>query len=234
MDAIGFLYVSLGSSTVQLHDSLGSRRAWEFSEPSFSSQNDDSTLGLYQRRAAFCCEFFCGKKVSRQRIIIKKYVLFTVGNVCRVKRFTTGLQMFRWWRGWNGDAEVAETTVKRLLCCGFRRTGKAMGKECECWWRIFLEIHAFPVSNITCFTYYIHLWSIYWLSLVCTTRSITFLFEKAITRRVRLQRLIGSRIFVLRMKERDSNTPYSTTVIKLISSTATNFKSVPLKHTKRK
>jgi hypothetical protein len=27
MDVIGFLYVSLGSSTVQLHDSLGSRRA---------------------------------------------------------------------------------------------------------------------------------------------------------------------------------------------------------------
>jgi hypothetical protein len=25
-------------------------------------------------------------------------------------------------------AEVAETTVKRLLCCGFRRTGKAMGR----------------------------------------------------------------------------------------------------------
>jgi hypothetical protein len=24
-------------------------------------------------------------------------------------------------------AEVAETTVKILLCCGFRRTGKAMG-----------------------------------------------------------------------------------------------------------
>jgi hypothetical protein len=25
------------------------------------------------------------------------------------------------------DAEVAEKTVKRFLCCGFRRTGKAMG-----------------------------------------------------------------------------------------------------------
>jgi hypothetical protein len=25
-------------------------------------------------------------------------------------------------------AEVAERTVKRLLCCGFRRTGKAMGQ----------------------------------------------------------------------------------------------------------
>jgi hypothetical protein len=29
-------------------------------------------------------------------------------------------QTFRWWwRGWNGGVEVTETTVKRLICCGF-------------------------------------------------------------------------------------------------------------------
>jgi hypothetical protein len=27
-------------------------------------------------------------------------------------------------------AEVAETTAKRFLCCGVRRTGKAMGQVC--------------------------------------------------------------------------------------------------------
>jgi hypothetical protein len=37
MDVIGFLCVSLGSSTVQLHDSLGSR----CSKAGFSSQNGD-------------------------------------------------------------------------------------------------------------------------------------------------------------------------------------------------
>jgi hypothetical protein len=37
MDVIGFLHVSLGSSIVQLHDGLGSRRAC--SEAGFSSQN---------------------------------------------------------------------------------------------------------------------------------------------------------------------------------------------------
>jgi hypothetical protein len=30
------------------------------------------------------------------------------------------------------SAEVAETAVKRLLCCGFRRTGKAMGQVYQC------------------------------------------------------------------------------------------------------
>jgi hypothetical protein len=41
MDVIRFLCVSLGSSTVQLHDSLGSRRACACSEAVFSSQNVD-------------------------------------------------------------------------------------------------------------------------------------------------------------------------------------------------
>jgi hypothetical protein len=39
-----------------------------------------------------------------------------------------------WWRDWNGGAEVAETTVRRPLCCGFRRTGKATGHLYQCWW----------------------------------------------------------------------------------------------------
>jgi hypothetical protein len=41
IDVIGFLCVSLSSSTFQLHDSLGSRRACACSEASFSSQNGD-------------------------------------------------------------------------------------------------------------------------------------------------------------------------------------------------
>jgi hypothetical protein len=41
MDVIGFLCVSLGSSTIHLHDSLGRRRACACSEAGFSSQNGD-------------------------------------------------------------------------------------------------------------------------------------------------------------------------------------------------
>jgi hypothetical protein len=40
-------------------------------------------------------------------------------------------------------AEVAETTVKRLLCCGFRSTGKAMGQVYQCWWMICRERNGF-------------------------------------------------------------------------------------------
>jgi hypothetical protein len=35
---------------------------------------------------------FCGKKDSVQRIFIKKSFLFTVGSICRVKRFTSGVR----------------------------------------------------------------------------------------------------------------------------------------------
>jgi hypothetical protein len=37
-------------------------------------------------------------------------------------------QTFQWWRrSWNGGAEVAETTLERLIRCGFWRTRKAIG-----------------------------------------------------------------------------------------------------------
>jgi hypothetical protein len=38
------------------------------------------------------------------------------------------------------------------------------GRYVEKWVFFFV-----PVSNITCFTFYVHLWLIYWLSLVCIT-----------------------------------------------------------------
>jgi hypothetical protein len=37
-------------------------------------------------------------------------------------------------------ADVAETTVDRFLCCGFRCTGKAMRQVYQCWWRICREM----------------------------------------------------------------------------------------------
>jgi hypothetical protein len=145
MDVIRFLCVSLGSSTDQLRDSPGNRRACPYSEASFSSQNSDHAWGVNYWRAEFCYAIFCGQNDSMQRVFIKKYFLFTVESVFRVKRFTFGWQKFCWWlRGWNGGAEVAETTVERLLCCGFRRTAKAMGQVYQCWWRICRDINVFP------------------------------------------------------------------------------------------
>jgi hypothetical protein len=54
MDVIDSLCVSLGSSTVQLHDNLGSRQVCACSEACFSSSNDDRVWGVKYRRAAIC------------------------------------------------------------------------------------------------------------------------------------------------------------------------------------
>jgi hypothetical protein len=57
MDVIGFPCVSLGSSTVHLHDSLDSRGSCVCSDAGFSSQNSDIALAVYYRRAAICFGF---------------------------------------------------------------------------------------------------------------------------------------------------------------------------------
>jgi hypothetical protein len=110
--------------------------------------------------------------------------MFTVDpsdfHLCVPPKKTPWWQMFRWWRGWIGCVEVTETTVNRLLCCGFRRTGKAMGQVYQCWWRICREIHFF-FSRFECFMFmfYIHLLPIYWFSLVhCATRNSLLYFDE--------------------------------------------------------
>jgi hypothetical protein len=149
MDVIFFLCVSFGSSTVQLHDSLDSRRACACSEAGFSNQNGDRAWGVYYRRAAFCYAFLLAKGLNAKDIHKEMSVLFKVGSVCRVKRFTSVWPTFRWWRrGWNEGAEVAEKTLKRLLCCGLLRTDKAMGQVYQCWRRMCWEINVFFIPQV--------------------------------------------------------------------------------------
>jgi hypothetical protein len=85
-----------------------------------------------------------------QSILINKCFLFVVGSVCRVKRFHIGGRHF-------ADDEEFETEVRewlrqrsiRLLCCRFRRTGKAMGRVCQHWWRIcFFQVRISHVLRL--------------------------------------------------------------------------------------
>jgi hypothetical protein len=160
MDVIGFLCVSLGSSTVQLHDSLGNRRACACSDAGLCSQNGERAWGIYYRRAAFCCAFLWAKEFNAYSIHKDMFSAYSGKCLSRkavqnlVQKFSRSLSKVA--DNARPIAEVAETRVKRLLFCGFRRTGKAMGQVYQCWWRICREMF-FPGSNITCFTFYIHL-----------------------------------------------------------------------------
>jgi hypothetical protein len=61
------------------------------------------------------------------RLTTRSWPLVT--SICPIHKKPSWWQKFRWWwRGWNGGAGMAETTGKKLLCCGFRRTGKFMGQ----------------------------------------------------------------------------------------------------------
>jgi hypothetical protein len=141
MDVIGFLYVSLGSSTVQLHDSLGSRRACSCSEAGFGSKNGDLAWEVYYRRAAFCYEVFLWA-IELNAKDINKEMFPVYGWEClsrkAVHNWVTNVSMMtkrlkrRCGSGWDNS--------QILLCCEFRLTGKATGQVYQCWWRICREI----------------------------------------------------------------------------------------------
>jgi hypothetical protein len=164
MEAISFLCVPLGSSTVQLHDSLGSRRACACSEAGFGGQTGDRGWGWTTEEQAFCCAFFLWSKGLNAKDIHKE--MFPV----YVEKCLSRKAVHNWVAHFSLITEVRKWLRQQstLLCCGFRRTGKAMGQVYQCWWRICREINVIPRFNITCFTFYIHLWPVYWLSLVIT------------------------------------------------------------------
>jgi hypothetical protein len=89
---------------------------------------------MYDRRAAFC-SVFLWEKVSMQSIFVKECFMFTVGSVCRVKRYTTRSrnslknvpksqmipdQVRKWLRQQTKDFSAAgfDALVKRRDKCG--------------------------------------------------------------------------------------------------------------------
>jgi hypothetical protein len=108
--------------------------------------------------------FFLWEKDSMQRIIMKNFILFTVGSVCRVKRFITGpLENHLGGKRIADDKEVETEvrkwlrTVRRLLCCGFDALVKRWDKCINVAGGYVEKQMFFPGSNITRFTFYIHL-----------------------------------------------------------------------------
>jgi hypothetical protein len=94
-----------------------------------------------------------------------------VGSIRCVERFTTGsrnlsrtFECRRWCPtrspSWDCDRS------KDFYAAGFDGLVKRWDKCIKVGWGYFEKETFFPVSNITCFTFYIHLWPIYWLSLV--------------------------------------------------------------------
>jgi hypothetical protein len=143
-DILSYLLVSVGSSTFQLHDSLGSRRACL--EAGFSSSIGDRVWGAYYRKAALCCAFFELEKRLNAKDIHKVIFRVHCGKFLSRKAVHNWVEKFSQGRSNVADdarpgAELAKTIIKRLLCGGFRHVGNAMGQVYQCSWRIFREIN---------------------------------------------------------------------------------------------
>jgi hypothetical protein len=96
MDVIDFLCVSLGSSTVQLHDSLGITRACACSETGFSSQNGNHAFGVYYQKAPFCCAVLRVKGLNAKDIHKEMFCVYGGKSLSHkavhnwVKKFSPG------------------------------------------------------------------------------------------------------------------------------------------------
>jgi uncharacterized membrane protein YqgA involved in biofilm formation len=86
LDVIGFLCLSLGSSTVQVADAHVQRLV--------SVVKMVIVLEVCTSKEQHCvvhfCFVFCGQKDSMEKLFIRTCFLFTVGSVCHVKQFTNG------------------------------------------------------------------------------------------------------------------------------------------------
>jgi hypothetical protein len=132
MAVMGFRHVSLGSSTVQLHDSLGSRRACAYSETGLGSQKGERVRGMYYRRTALCCPSFVGKRtkckgLSQRNVSSLQWEAFS-REVVHI---------------WVANVSLMTKMLKRRCgnlsktsMLGFGRTGKATGQIYQCWRRI--------------------------------------------------------------------------------------------------
>jgi hypothetical protein len=80
-----------------------------------------------------------------------------LGGKCFADDEEVEMEVQKWLRQQSKDfyAECSDTLVKQWDKC------------IQCYWRNVKKYMFFPGPKFTCFTFYIHLWVIYWLSLVC-------------------------------------------------------------------
>jgi hypothetical protein len=89
-----------------------------------------------EEQCSAVCGFY-GQKSTMQRILIKNFFLFYGGKCLSHKAVHNWMEKFLQGPSKVTDdarprAEVAETTITILLCCEFRRTGKAIGQVYRC------------------------------------------------------------------------------------------------------
>jgi hypothetical protein len=99
-----------------------------------------------------------------------------MGSVCRVKQLKIRWQTFA--DDEEVETEVPITTVKRLLCCGFSRTGKAMEQVYQRWWGICREVNVFFQVRISPVLRFISIYDLFTDSLLYNEHAVHKLVKK--------------------------------------------------------
>jgi hypothetical protein len=118
---------------------LGSRRACACSKAGFNSQNGDRDTE--EQRSVV--HFLWAKGLNAK--VIHKEMFPIYGRKClsckAVHNWMANVSLMTRLKPRCGSG--GDNSQKRLLCCGFRRTGKAIRQVYQCWWRICREIRVF-------------------------------------------------------------------------------------------
>jgi hypothetical protein len=161
--------LSLDCSTVQLHCSLGRRRACPCSEAGFSSQNGDRAWGVYYVRTAFSCRLLRAQGLNTKDI--QKEVFPVYGGKCLSRKAVHNwVEKFSQWPSKVSDDETdvrkwLRQESKDVYAAGFGTLVKRWDK-CSNVCGGYVEKWMFLSGpNILYLTSYIHLWSVYWLFL---------------------------------------------------------------------
>jgi hypothetical protein len=158
MDVISFLCVSLGNSTVQLHDSLGNRRACACSHAGFVVKMVTMLEGCTTEEQSSVVLFLCGQKTR-----CKRY-----GGKCSshkaVHNWVVNVSLMR--KGWNGGAEVGwDNSPRDFYVAGFDALVKVWDKCINAGWTVCQKLlfvsmfwyHMFYVSHPFVIIYWLYL-----------------------------------------------------------------------------
>jgi hypothetical protein len=135
---------------IQLYGNLGNRSTCACSEAGFSSQIGDRAWGLSYRGAAFSLPFLDGKRIQCKGYSLKMFPVH--GGNCLSRK-----AVYNW-------VENVSLMTKRLK----RRCRSSWDNWYSDGTNVSVLVEDIPGLNITCFTFYIILWRIYWLTFICT------------------------------------------------------------------
>jgi hypothetical protein len=135
------------------------------SQACFSSQNGDRVWGVYYRRAAYCCAFLWAKGLNAKDIHIE--IVPVHGGKCLSRKAV---------HNWVANVSLMTKRLKRrcesgwgnswedFYSAGFDALVKRWDKCMNVGGGYFAKLMFF--IQVTCFVFHIHLWPIYWFSLV--------------------------------------------------------------------